>query len=129
MIEKLETFKEHFINMVKGGDTTVLLEPCDKENVYRFKVCGQNDTLGNVVQAHIVNHFIDEKSLVNFCGYKKSHPLEEYITFTFALNPSNKTFGKSEESKLNAIIKYIDEVISDLVKHYELIIDEANKSL
>ena len=129
MIEKLETFKEHFINMVKGGDTTVLLEPCDKENVYKFKVCGQNDTLGNVVQSHIVNHFIDEKSLVNFCGYKKSHPLEEYITFTFALNPSNKTFGKSEESKLNAIIKYIDEVISDVVKHYELIIDEANKSL
>ena len=76
-----------------------------------------------------MNHFIDEKSLVNFCGYKKSHPLEEYITFTFALNPSNKTFGKSEESKLNAIIKYIDEVISDVVKHYELIIDEANKSL
>ena len=63
--------------------------------MYRFKVCGQNDTLGNVVQyigiiLSMKNHWLISVDIRN-------HPLEEYITFTFALNPSNKTFGKSEE--------------------------------
>jgi len=129
MIHKLENFKEHLIGMVTEGDTSVLVEHHTSENVFKFKACDQNDSLGNVIQSHVVNHYIDKDSVINFCGYKKSHPLEEYITFTLGLNPVSKVFGKNEESKITAIIKFLEEVINNLVKNYELIIEEATKKL
>ena len=76
-----------------------------------------------------MNHFIDEKSLVNFCGYKKSHPLEEHISLYIAINPENKVYGKSEEMKLNALVKFMDEVIENLITMYREIGKEAMKSL
>ena len=129
MMDKLETLKQHFINMVSGGTTTVIVEPHVNENSYHFKLCGQNDTIGNVLQTHIVNKFIDDGSLVNFCGYKKSHPLEEHISLYIAINPDNKVYGKSEEMKLNALVKFMDEVIEDLITMYREIGKEAMKSL
>ena len=129
MINKLELVKKHFTNMVSGGSTTILVEPHVNENSYHFKLCGQNDTIGNVLQSHIVNHFIDENSLINFCGYKKSHPLEEYISLYLGLNPSSNVIGKSEELKLNAIVKYMDDVIEDLITMYREIGKESMKSL
>ena len=44
MIEKLGTLKDHFINLVKGGTTSIIFEPTDVENYYLLKLCGQNDT-------------------------------------------------------------------------------------
>ena len=129
MMDKLETLKQHFINMVSGGTTTVIVEPHVNENSYHFKLCGQNDTIGNVLQTHIVNKFTDDGSLVNFCGYKKSHPLEEHISLYISINPENKVYGKSEEMKLNALVKFMDEVIEDLITMYREIGKEAMKSL
>ena len=129
MQDKLELIKQHFINLTTGGDTTIIVESHVNENNYNFKICGQNDTLGNVLQSHIVNKYTDKDSLISFCGYKKSHPLEEYISLYMGLNPSNEVFGKSEEMKMNAIVKFMDEVIEDLLSIYKAIGKEANKSL
>ena len=127
MQDKLELI--NFINLTTGGDTTIIVESHVNENNYNFKICGQNDTLGNVLQSHIVNKYTDKDSLISFCGYKKSHPLEEYISLYMGLNPSNEVFGKSEEMKMNAIVKFMDEVIEDLLSIYKAIGKEANKSL
>ena len=129
MMDKLETLKQHFINMVSGGTTTVKVEPHVNENSYHFKLCGQNDTIGNVLQTHIVNKYTDDGSLVNFCGFKKSHPLEEHISVYIAINAENKVYGKSEEMKLNALVKFMDEVIENLITMYREIGKEAMKSL
>ena len=129
MINKLELVKQHFINMISSGPTTIIVEPHVNENNYQFKICGQNDTIGNVLQSHIVNHFIEGDSLLNFCGYKKSHPLEEHISLYVGLNPSNNVYGKSEELKLNSIVKFMDEVLEDLITIYREIGKEATKSL
>jgi DNA-directed RNA polymerase subunit L len=43
-----------------------------------FTMKGENDTLGNLLQSHIVNQ-ITKESLITFCGYRKVHPLEETI--------------------------------------------------
>jgi len=129
MITKLETLKHHFTNTVSGGTTTVIVEPHVNENNYHFKLSGQNDTIGNVLQSHIVNHFIDDESLINFCGYKKSHPLEEYISLYIGLNPSNNVSGKSEELKLNALVNYMDNVLENLITIYREIGNESMKSL
>jgi len=129
MIQKLEIVKHHFINITTGGETSIVIESSINENNYVIKICGQNDTLGNVLQSHIVNHYLDKDSLLNFCGYKKSHPLEEYITLYIGLNPKNDIYGKSEELKLNTLIKFMDEVIEDLSSMYRDIGKEAMKSL
>ena len=129
MINKLELVKQHFINMISSGPTTIIVEPHVNENNYQFKICGQNDTIGNVLQSHIVNHFIEGDSLLNFCGYKKSHPLEEHISLYVGLNPSNNIYGKSEELKLNSIVKFMDDVLEDLITIYREIGKEATKSL
>ena len=129
MQEKLELIKQHFINLTTGEATTIIVEPHVNENNYHFKLCGQNDTLGNVLQSHIVNKYTDEDSLINFCGYKTSHPLEEYVNLYLGINPSSKVSGKSEEMKLNAMGKFIDEVTEDLLSIYREIKKEATKSL
>ena len=129
MIEKLDTIKQHMINLVSEGTTSILVEPHVNENSYCFKLCDQNDTLGNVLQTHIVNKFITDESIVNFCAYKKSHPLEEYISLFMGINPTNDVFGKSEEMKLNALVKFMEDVIEDLISIYREIGKESIKSL
>ena len=128
MIKKLEIVKQHFINITTGGNTSIDIESSN-ENNYVITICDQNDTLGNVLQSHIVNHYLEKDSLLNFCGYKKSHPLEEYITIYIGLNPTNNMYGKSEELKLNSLIKFMDEIIEDLITMYRDIGKEAMKSL
>ena len=129
MITKLETLKNHLINLVKGGSTTVVFQPTSVENNYLLQLMGQNDTIGNVLQSHIVNHYTQEDSLVSFCGYKKSHPLEEYVNLYIGFNPKNEAFNQSEEFKLNALIKFMDDVLEDLMSIYREIISESSKTL
>ena len=129
MISKLETLKQHFINLVKGGTTSIIFEPTENESNYLLKLCGQNDTIGNVLQSHIVNHYTEEDSLLSFCGYKKSHPLEEYVNLYIGFNPKNEAFKQAEEFKLNAIVKFMDDVLEDLMSMYREILSEANKTL
>ena len=73
--------------------------------------------------------YLDKDSLLNFCGYKKSHPLEEYITLYIGFNPKNNIYGQSEELKLNSLIKFMDEICEDLISMYRDIGKEAMKSL
>jgi len=129
MINKLEVLKQHFINLVSDGSTTIIVEPTINEHNYHFKLCGQNDTMGNVLQSHIVNKFINNDSLFNFCGYKKSHPLEEYISLFVGISPNHDISNQSEEMKLNAMIRFMDDVTEDLISIYRKIGKEAMESL
>ena len=45
------------------------------------------------------------------------------------VNPANDVFGKSEEMKLNAIVKFMEDVIEDLISIYREIGKESIKSL
>jgi DNA-directed RNA polymerase subunit L len=129
MIDKLETLKQHFINLVKGGTTSIIFNPTSNENTYLLQLCGQNDTIGNVLQSHIVNHYTEEDSLLSFCGYKKSHPLEEYVNLFIGFNNKNDAYKQPEEFKLNALVKFMDDVIEDLISMYREILSEATKTL
>jgi DNA-directed RNA polymerase alpha subunit/DNA-directed RNA polymerase subunit L len=129
MISKLETLKQHFINLVKGGSTSIVVEETKNENNYLIQLMGQNDTIGNVLQSHIVNHYTEDDSLLSFCGYKKSHPLEEYVSLYIGYNPKNEAFSQSEEFKLNTLVKFMDDVIEDLIGMYREIMTEATKVL
>ena len=45
------------------------------------------------------------------------------------LNSNHSVFDKGEEMKLNAIVKFMDDVLEDLINMYREISKEASKSL
>ena len=81
------------------------------------------------MQSHTVNNFIDESSIIHTCSYKKSHPLEEHIVFTVSINPSHKIFESKDDAKLNAIVKVLEDVISDISGVYDAILSVSEKLL
>ena len=98
--------------------------------MYDFIITDQDDTLGNVLQSHIVKNFITDDSLISFCGYKRSHPLEEFITLTIGVNPQNKAVeGKTDEQKVTAIVQSLDNIIEDTIKIYDEIIKIGSRVL
>ena len=130
MIHKLETIQSHFINLTKQETTSILVSPHkDHPNTYLVQLCGQNDTIGNVLQSHIVNKHIQPDSLLSVCGYKKSHPLEEHVTLYMSFNPQHEASDKTDEMRLNAMAHFMEQVTEDLIKIYRDIGQEAQKQL
>lgn len=136
MMDKLMLVKENLIQMVKGGDTTIMVKQhtntsgIEAENVYDFIITEQDDTLGNVLQSHIVKHFITDESMISFCGYKRSHPLEEFITLTIGVNPQNPAVeGKTDEQKVTAIVQSLDNILEDCSKIYDEIMKIGSRVL
>lgn len=130
IISKLDNFKNRMIASVSEKDTNISIdEKPDKENIYQINIYGENDTLGNILQSHIVNHHLDSSSVLSTCGYRKAHPLEEYIYLIISLNPVNKVFSQSSDVKVNTIVKFFEEVSNDLIQLFTEIIKESQKSL
>jgi len=130
MKSKLINLKNNMIMLAKGKETSISVKNLDNSpSTYSFIIPDEDDTLGNVIQSHIANNFIDEKSLVNICSYKRSHPLEEHIILTFGINPKHKLFISTDEVKLNAIVKYLEDAINELSTIYDEIISVSEKSL
>jgi len=129
MISKLENVEQQLINMMSEQSSTIRIEPYKNENTYNLTLCGENDTLGNVLQSHIVNKHIDDEGVVSFCGYRKSHPLEEHVNLYISINPSSKVYGKGDELKMNALVKYLHDVLEDIITIYREIGKEATKSM
>ena len=44
-------------------------------------------------------------------------------------NPKNEVFKQSEEFKLNTLVKFMDDVLEDLMSIYREILTEAMKTL
>ena len=74
------------VTYLKNKETTILIKHHNQSSsIYDIYVTNEDDTLGNILQTHIANRYIDESSIINACGYKKSHPLEDFIVFTVIL--------------------------------------------
>ncbi len=129
MMDKLSSVKSQMIQLIKQESTSISILPHKHANTYIIQLNGQNDTLGNVLQSHIVNKHCQSDSLLSVCGYKKSHPLEEHVSLYVSINPNHEAMSKSEEMKINSLVHFMDEVIEDLLKIYRNIAEEARKQL
>jgi DNA-directed RNA polymerase subunit L len=118
IIDKLENFKENMINFTQKNECSITITN-HTENIYYIYASNQNDTLGNIIQSHMSNHFLQPTDFLNTCGYKKTHPLEETILFIVSINQSNKGFTKNEEQKINLLVSYFELVINDLITIYK----------
>ena len=130
MKNKLSNLKDNLISLAKGKETPIIIQPHgDSPSTYDLIIPGEDDTLGNVLQSHTVNQFIDESSIIHTCSYKKSHPLEEHIVFTVSVNPNHKIFESKDDAKLNSIVKVLEDVINDISGIYDAIISVSEKLL
>jgi DNA-directed RNA polymerase subunit L len=87
------------------------------------EIChGFDDTLGSIIQAHISNKLINDKSALNLCGYKRTHPLENRIMFTISLNGSTET---EEKDKTAAVVDTFKTCCNQLIEIFNTIIEET----
>jgi len=134
IIESLEGFTETLDRIVEGEDVpyikftynkgvknNVINMLIDMPPVIRDKVewHGFDDTLGSIIQAHISNKLIIDGSVLNMCGYKRTHPLENSMLFTLSMNNSDDL---EEKEKTNKIIQVFKDCCGELKNIYETII-------
>ena len=81
------------------------------DTTYQLTMLKQDDTTGNIIQAHMVNKILEDDSLIQVCGYKKPHPLTELIIFNVMIKPDNYT----ELQKKSYIIKTFIDTSNDLI--------------
>ena len=89
---------------------------------FSLKVDGETDTLGSIIQSHIVRKYIDverEDSPIMFCGYKRIHPLEERIQFTIKM--------KTDGAKI--IPGFLSKICLELEEIVQRIHEEAQAKL
>ena len=130
IIETLDEFEDTLVKIVEGDDIQYIKFMFNDNNTINMLIemppiinekvewHGFDDTLGSIIQAHISNKLIKEGSLLNLCGYKRTHPLEDKILFTMSMNNTDST----EEEKRNSIIQAFKDCCDELKNIYEIII-------
>lgn len=95
------------------------------DNTYTLTMVNENDTVGNIIQTHAVDKYIDDTSYITFCGYKKPHPLINKIIFNLMVSPSDN----NEQQKLMYIINFFINVNKDIIEIFKKIKDESENKL
>ena len=131
IIESLDYFKDVLDKIVEGDPVPYIKFMFNDNNTInmliemppiiseKVELHGFDDTLGSIIQAHISNKLIKDGSLLNLCGYKRTHPLENRILFTMSMN---NTDGLEEEEKRNSIIQVFKDCCQELIGIYGTII-------
>ena len=95
------------------------------EMTYQIIMAKEDDTTGNMIQAHMVNKFISGESVVQVSGYKKPHPLTDLIIFNVMIKPTDYT----EKQKKTYIAEFFMKVCKDLIDILDIMKREASKKL
>ena len=129
LVNTFEELKNEFKKLLHPDIESVMEIKVDPKNelIYKIIVNGGNDTIGSIIQAHMTNKMINDKSVLSFCGYKKLHPLEEIITFTIALNSNNKIVKSSSLQKVNTVIESMVDCCNEISLIYQRIVEESKK--
>ena len=85
----------------------------------------EDDTTGNMIQAHAVNHHLNSKSYIELIGYKKPHPLTDLIFMNIMVKPNSY----SEDQKKTEIIQFLITVVDDIIEIIKKISKKAQANL
>ena len=95
------------------------------EMTYQIVMAKEDDTTGNMIQAHMANKFISGESVVQVSGYKKPHPLTDLIIFNLMIKPTDYT----EKQKKTHIAEFFIKVCKDLQDILDIMKRKASKKL
>ena len=105
IVEKLEDEKNDTIRIETIGETP---------NFYLVSIQGYTHTIGNLLQALIVNKHVRQKKTLEYIGYSVPHPLEN--TFIMKIKFKNDT---SVKVLRDFMISVMNEIISELKEMME----------
>jgi len=126
MISNLENIDFNLKNILDEElDENIYKYETVKDNIYKITLQNQDDTMGNIIQSHMCNKFITKETIVQFCGYKRPHPLTNEIFFKVMIKQNEH----SENQRKNLIIGFFNNTIKDLVEIFNQIKIKANKQL
>lgn len=119
MIEKINLFVSNLINKNKN---VLEIKPSKQLNDgFEISIINEDDTLGNIIQSYLSALYCDynlpeaDKKL-NYIGYKKPHPLENYVIIS--IQGKTSSFDKLMEDVIgpgcNHILKILNKISSEL---------------
>ena len=140
IIDSLEVFKEELATVLDEDQKSLInfkySNDEKKKNVVNISVQmrsvikintiwhGFDDTLGSIIQAHISNKMINNESVLNLIGYKRTHPLEDTYLFTVSFNPKHHLgdVDTDEKTRTASIIQVFSECCDELTGIFNTII-------
>lgn len=127
IIDKLDNIKLQCLNLLKDKKSSISV---NKKNdiLYDIIMYNEGHTMGNLIQSHIVRRCINEESMVQLCGYKRTHPLEECMILFISLNPGHKIIKESETNKFQMIMTFIMEELNVLKEQFKTILKSSEES-
>ena len=128
LIEKCNLLKSSFVHLLQGKETTIDVE-IKEEHLYHFTLYDQNHTLGNLIQSHIVRRSLNEDSVLQLCGYKQPHPLEDNIVLHISLNPNHGVIHEAETQKLQLISTFFMDQLEEIMNDLRTLLDVAEEKL
>lgn len=127
IIDQIDYLKISFLHLLQEKENCISVSKIN-DVIFHFIINNTGHSMGNLIQNHIVRRCIDDDSLLQLCGYKKSHPLEESIKLIISLNPSHKIMKDTDKNKYQAIVTFLMEELDVLKNQYKLLLKESEKS-
>ena len=106
LMDKIDTIKSSLLNLLKEKESSISIIK-KNDYIYHYTLNNENHTIGNIIQSHIARRCIDDKCILQLCGYNKKHPLEESILLCLTLNPKNKICNETEINKYHEINNFL----------------------
>jgi len=111
IIGKLELLRRELNNADASAATKVKIQQFqDIAGTYEFIIEDEDDTLGNIIQSHIHNHFIREnnkykdKISCTYIGYICPHPLKSLMILRISLENAGGVGGASDAKIFSAFL-------------------------
>ncbi len=127
LLNKSKNFKLSLIEMLKKEDTSISSLKIN-EFVYHYTINDEGHTLGNIIQSFITRRSIDDKSMIQICGYKKPHPLEESFKLYISLNPNHKIMKETERNRFQSLTSFLTEQIDKIHNELKILKDVSEES-
>ena len=128
LIEKCNLLKSSFVHLLQEKETTIDVEK-KAEHLYHFTLYDQNHTLGNLIQSHVVRRSLNEDSILQLCGYKQPHPLEDNIVLHISINPNHEIIHEAETQKLQLISTFFMDQLEEIMNDLRTLLDVTEEKL
>ncbi len=128
LIDQFKDVKLAFLYLLQNKDSSIEVDQ-KNDYLYHYEIHNCDHTVGNVLQSHIVRRSINEKSMLQLCGYKSPHPLVKSILLIVSLNQNHKIMKEIETHKFQKITQFIMDQIEEIIQELYKIHAVAEKSL
>lgn len=117
LIKKVSTFKELIENPI-DEQIEITKGYNNMDRAFRIRVYNENETLGNLIAAHLRKFYIDENEmLLSAVGFNKIHPLDKSVIIF--INPA-----KNKPGEWGVIREYILETCTKIISMSKDLIKE-----